>query len=181
MATNIAKNAPMVMAALQKNIFEHISTMAAEHIQLEFKNEIQQMQMMQQQMQAQPNPQAQQMMQQQMQQLNIQIEARKAEVISEAMEEFAKEEQKISSQFANDPIAQLKSRELDLIAQDNERKKIESEEKANLEKMKAMMNQLIQDEKLKQNEELANLRADTSIHKTVLAAHLKKDGEKNKK
>ena len=34
--------------------------------------------------------------------------------------------------------------------------------------MKAMMNQENQDEKLEQNEELANLRADTSIEKTIL-------------
>ena len=34
--------------------------------------------------------------------------------------------------------------------------------------MKAMMNQQNQDEKLEQNEELAKLRADTSIEKTIL-------------
>ena len=39
----------------------------------------------------------------------------------------------------------------------------------NLDKMKAMMNQQNQDEKLEQNEELANLRADTSIEKTILS------------
>ena len=38
-----------------------------------------------------------------------------------------------------------------------------------LDKMKAMMNQQNQDEKLEQNEELANLRADTSIEKTILS------------
>jgi hypothetical protein len=35
--------------------------------------------------------------------------------------------------------------------------------------MKAMMNQANQDEKLEQNEELANLRANTSIEKTILS------------
>ncbi len=181
MATNIAKNSPMVNASLQKNIFEHISTMAAEHIQLEFKNEIQQMQIMQQQLQTNLNPQVQQMMQQQMQQLNIKMEARKAEIIAEAMEEFMKEEQKISSQYANDPIAQLKARELDILAQDNERKRLEAQEKVNIEKMKALMNQINQEEKLKQNDELSKMRANTSIQKTILANHMKKDGEKNKK
>jgi len=186
MGTNIAKNAPMVNASLQKNIFEHISIMSQEHVQLEFKNEIQQMQMMGQQMQQlqmQPGPQTQQqiqMIQMQLKNMADKIEARKAELISEAMEEFMKEEQKISSQFANDPIAQLKARELDIMAQDNERKKQETIEKVNLEKMKAMMNQVAQDEKLQQNEDLAKMRANTSLQKTVLASHLKKDGEKNK-
>ena len=42
----------------------------------------------------------------------------------------------------------------------------------NLDKMKAMMNQANVEEKLDQNEELAELRADTSIQKTILAKTL---------
>jgi hypothetical protein len=38
--------------------------------------------------------------------------------------------------------------------------------------MRAMMNQQNQEEKLEQNEELANLRADTSIEKTILSKTL---------
>ena len=41
-----------------------------------------------------------------------------------------------------------------------------------LDKMKAIMNQENQEDKLKQNEELANLRADTSIEKTILGKTL---------
>ena len=40
------------MAALQKNILEHISLMAQEQVQLEFVEELQEVQMIQQQMQA---------------------------------------------------------------------------------------------------------------------------------
>ena len=39
MATNMARNNPMVMASLEKNIFEHISLMAQEQIELEFRDE----------------------------------------------------------------------------------------------------------------------------------------------
>ncbi len=42
----------------------------------------------------------------------------------------------------------------------------------NLDKMRAMMNQQNQDEKLDQNEELAKLRANTSIEKTILSKTL---------
>ena len=42
------------------------------------------------------------------------------------------------------------------------------------------MNQSTQDEKLQQNEDLAKMRANTSIEKTLLAAKLKKDSEKFK-
>ena len=97
------------------------------------------------------------------------IEARKAQLIADMMEEFTKEEKKITSQFDNDPIAKLRARELDLQAQENQRKREEGEERINLDKMRAMMNQQNQDEKLEQNEDLAQLRADTSIEKTILS------------
>ena len=85
------------------------------------------------------------------------------------MEDFKNEEKKITSQFDHDPIAKLRARELDIRAMDNEQKRKEAQEKLNIDKMKAMMNQSIQDEKLDQNEELAELRADTSIEKQEMA------------
>ena len=173
MATNIARNNPMVMASLEKNIFEHISLMAQEQIEVEFRNELMQLQQMQQQAQMmQQNPQMAQQIQMQVKMLTEKIESRKAVLIAEMMEEFMKEEKEITSQFDNDPIAKLRSRELDLRAMENQRKKQESDEKINLDKMKAMMNQMNQEEKLEQNEELAKLRADTSIEKTVLSKTL---------
>ena len=175
MATNIARNAPPLMAALEKNIFEHISVMSQEQTEVEFRNEMQQLQMMGQQMQqmGQQNPQMLQAMQIQAKMLGEKIEARKAQLIAEAMEEFLKEEQQITSLLSNDPIAMLRSRELDLRAQENYRKEVESKDRINLDKMKTMMNQSTQDDKLKQNEDLAKLRANTSLEKTILAAKLK--------
>jgi len=171
MATNLARNAPMVMGALEKNCFEHISLMSQEQVEIEFRNELQQLQQMQAMMQQ--NPQMAQQMQIQTKMLSEKIESRKAVLIAEMMEEFMKEEQKITSQFDNDPIAKLKARELDLQAQENERKKKADQERNNIDKMKAMMNQMTDQQKLDQNEELAKLRANTSLEKTVLAAQLK--------
>jgi hypothetical protein len=174
MATNMARNNPAVMASLEKNIFEHISLMAQEQVEVEFKNELQQLQQMQ--MMMQQNPQMAQQMQMQVRMLSEKIESRKAVLIAEMMEEFMKEEKEITSQFDNDPIAKLRARELDLRAQENYRKEQESKERINLDKMKSMMNQMNQDEKLDQNEELAHLRADTSIQKTILQHELKNKG-----
>ena len=169
MATNMARNNPMVMASLEKNIFEHISLMAQEQIEIEFRDELQQLIAMQQNPAAmQQNP----MAQQQVMMMQQKIEARKAQLIAEMMEEFMNEEKKITSQFDNDPIAKLRSRELDLRAKENARKEREAEDRMNLDRMKAMMNQQNQDEKLEQNEELAKLRADTSIQKTILGKTL---------
>ena len=168
MATNMARNNPMIMASLEKNCFEHISLMAQEQIEVEFRQEMQQIMAMQQNPQAMQNPQ----MQMQMKMISEKIEARKAQLIADMMEEFMKEEKKITSQFDNDPIAKLRARELDLQAQENQRKREEGEERINLDKMRAMMNQQNQDEKLEQNEDLAKLRADTSIEKTILSKTL---------
>jgi len=168
MATNMARNNPMIMASLEKNCFEHISLMAQEQVEVEFRQEMQQLMMMQQNPQAAANPQ----MQMQAKMISEKIEARKAQLIADMMEEFMKEEKKITSQFDNDPIAKLRARELDLQAQENQRKREEGEERINLDKMRAMMNQQNQDEKLDQNEELAKLRADTSIEKTILSKTL---------
>jgi hypothetical protein len=170
METNMARNNPMVMASLEKNIFEHISLMAQEQIELEFRDELQRIQQMQ--MMMQQNPQMAQQMQMQLMQMQQNIESRKAQLIAEMMEEFMNEEKKITSQFDNDPIAKLRSRELDLRAMENDRKEREGKDRMDLDKMKAMMAQENQEEKLEQNEELAKLRADTSIQKTVLGKTL---------
>ena len=162
METNMVKNSPAIGASIQKNILEHISLMAQEQIEVEFRDELPQLQQMMQM--AQQNPQ----LQQQARMLQERIDGRKAVLISEMMDDFAKEEKKITSQFDNDPIAKLRSRELDLKAKDDARKQKEGEEKMNLDRMKAMMNQANTEEKLDQNEELAQLRADTSIQKTIL-------------
>ena len=63
MATNIARNNPAIMASLEKNIFEHISLMAQEQVEVEFRDELQQLQQMQ--MMMQQNPQMAQQMQMQ--------------------------------------------------------------------------------------------------------------------
>jgi hypothetical protein len=169
LATNLVRNAPMVGGAIEKNCLEHISLMAQEQIELEFREELQQLGQMMQMLQ---NPQAVQQnpnLQNQVQLMQNKIESRKAVLIAEMMEEFKNEEKKITSQFDHDPIAKLRARELDIRAMDNESKRKQTEQKLNLERMRAMMNQGNVEEKLDQNEELAELRAETSIEKQEMA------------
>ena len=159
MSTNMVRNNPAIMAAIQKNILEHISIMAQEQVQLEFREQMQQMMMLQQQ--AAMNPQA----QQQLQMLNNQVEARKAVLIAEMTEEYMKEEKDITSQFDSDPLLKLKSREVDLRAMENERKKMADEANQDLQRSKLMQAQEIAEDKLEQNEDLAKLRAGVSLAK----------------
>jgi len=157
MSTNIVRNNPMVMASIQKNILEHISLMAQEQVELEFAEQLQQIQMLQAQAQQDP------MAQQQLQKFSQDIEARKAVLVAELTADFAKEEKEITSQFDNDPLLKLKSREVDLRAMENERKKQADQEKADLDRAKLVQARELAEDKMDQNEDLAKLRAGVSL------------------
>ena len=160
MSTNMVRNNPVVMASIQKNILEHISIMAQEQVQIEFREQMMQMQMLQQQ--APTNPQAAQLLQQ----ITQTIEARKAVLIAEMTEDFMKEENKITSQFDSDPLLKLKSREVDLRAMENERKKQNDEAQQELARARLLQSRDNFEDKLEQNEDLAKLRAGVSLAKS---------------
>ena len=180
MRLNMVQNNPPIMASLQKNILEHISLMAQEQVQLEFVQELQEVQQITQQLQQMgamnpamaagmmANPQVMQQ-QRRVQEITNAIESRKAILIAEMQEDYAKEEEKITGEFGNDPLVKLKSRELDLKAEENARKEEEGQERLNLDKMRAMMNQENQEAKLEQNEQLAGLRAGVSLAKQQMS------------
>jgi hypothetical protein len=167
MASNFVRNNPSITAALEKNIMEHISLMAQEQVQLEFPQEMQMLPQLQQA--AVQNPQA----QQQLQQISQKIEARKALLIADMTEDFMKEEKNITSQFDHDPLLKLKQREVDLKAMEGERKLKEDEARINLDRAKMVQAKDLNDRKLEQNEDLAQLRADTSIEKSMMSADVK--------
>ena len=82
----------------------------------------------------------------------------------------------------SDPLIKLKSQELDLTAQDDFRKKEETEARINMDKSKLMQARDLTEQKLEQNEDLAELRADTSLEKQAMAnrAKMKSDLIKRK-
>jgi len=174
MASNFVRNNPSITASLEKNIMEHISLMAQEQIQLEFPQEIQMLPQMQQM--AVKNPQV----QQQFMQISQKIEARKAVLIADMTEEFMKEEKAVTSQFDHDPLLKLKQREVDLKAMETERKTKEDEARINLDRAKMVQAKEITDDKLDQNDELAQLRADTAIEKSLISADVKLTSDKMK-
>jgi hypothetical protein len=134
--------------------------MAQEQVQIEFREQMMQMQVLQQQ--APTNPQSAQLLQQIMQT----IEARKAVLIAEMTEDFMKEENKITSQFDSDPLLKLKSREVDLRAMENERKKQNDEAQQELARARLLQSRDLAEDKLEQNEDLAKLRAGVSLAKS---------------
>ena len=167
MATNFVRNNPSVTASLEKNILEHISLMAQEQVQIEFPQEFQMMPQLQQAATQDPNA------RQQLTQMSQIIEARKAVLIADMTEEFMKEEKAITTQFDHDPLLKLKEREVDLKAREEERNLKEDEARLALDRLKMMQAKTMQDEKLAQNEQLANLRAETTMDKAVLSTRTK--------
>ena len=163
MASNFVRNNPSITAALEKNIMEHISLMAQEQVMLEFPQEMQMLPQLQQA--AVQNP----AIQQQMQQISQKIEARKAVLIADMTEEFMKEEKQITSQFDHDPLLKLKQREVDLKAMEEERKMKEDEARLELDRAKMVQAKDLTEQKMEQNEDLAKLRADTSIEKSLMS------------
>jgi hypothetical protein len=173
MGTQIARTNPNILAAMQKNIFEHISLMAQEQIQLEFKDEIAQVQQMTQQLQQMgaTNP---QMMQQnpqmmeikkQLDNLNTEMEARKSVLVAETTLEYLEEEKKVLNQIDNDPLLRLKADEVQLRAQENIRKQKDDEEQLNLDKARLLQARELAEDKMELNDKHQKLRASVSLAK----------------
>ena len=89
--------------------------------------------------------------------------------------DYAKEEDKISSEVGGDPLFNLKSRELDLKARADQDRTDNNAARLDLDTMRAMMNDQQHDEKLEQNEELAELRAGVSVIKQEMADESKRN------
>ena len=169
------------MASLEKNIFEHIALMADEQVQMEMQEQLRKIQELQQVMQTNPQVAENPEVKGEMERLQLEVESRKAILIAEMMNDFLEEEKKISGDFGNDPIAKLRARELDLKAQDNMRKEKEDEARINLDRAKMMQNKEITEDKLEQNEELAVLRAATSIEKQKMSNRAKAKSDATKR
>ena len=124
--------------------------------------------------QAEGNPELTQQLQQnpQMQQLfqaetnfNMQVEARKAQLIAEFTDDYTKAEKEVLNQVENDPLLKLKDRELDIKAREEQGRREENEEKLNLERAKMLQAKNTAEDKLEQNDEHAKLRAAVSLAK----------------
>ena len=171
MGTQIARTNPNILAAIQKNILEHISLMAQEQVQLEFKDEMVQIQQITAQLQQmggmnpqmmQQNPQMMQM-QQQIKKITTEMESRKAVLISETMAEYLEEEKKVLNQLDNDPLLRLKADEVQLRAQENERKKQDDENQLNLDKARLLQARELAEDKMELNDKHQKLRASVSL------------------
>tara|TARA_Y100000813_G_scaffold8529_1_gene6396 strand:- start:1121 stop:2404 length:1284 start_codon:yes stop_codon:yes gene_type:complete len=176
MGTQIARTNPQVLGLLQKNILEHIALMGQEQVELEFVEEMAEIQMMGQKMQQMTtqmgvNPQVMQQnpefvqLQKKTQELQLKMESRKSQLIAEIMAEYLQEEKNVLNQIDNDPLLKLKNEEIQIRAKEEERKREEGETKAEMEALRLVSNRQIAEDKLEQNDDHAKLRASVSLAK----------------
>ena len=101
----------MILGALEKNCFEHISMMAQEQIEVEFREEIHAITANATNGAAKSRKCSRiHSFNNRLMEMSMKVEARKAALIAEMMQEFKDEENKIMGQFGNDPIARLKGK-----------------------------------------------------------------------
>ena len=125
----------------------------------------------------QQNPQMMQM-QREIQRMTTELESRKAVLISETMAEYLQQEKKVLTQLANDPLLRLKSDEVQLRAQENERKKKEDEDQLNLDKARLLQAKELAEDKMELNDNHAKLRASVSLAKDDIKEMTAGKGEK---
>lgn len=177
MGTTLIRNNPKAMVALQQNCMEHINLMSGEQIEIEFQEEIQQIQQIGQQLQAmqqQMGPQAQQnpqfmQLNQQVQAMTTSMEQRKAQLIAEFTNDYATEEKKVLNQIENDPLLKLKDRELDLKAREEQRRAEDEENQLALDRAKMLQQRDLSEQKMEENDKHQKLRASVSLAKSGIS------------
>ena len=177
MGTTLIRNNPKAMVALQQNCMEHINLMSGEQIEIEFQEEIQQIQQIGQQLQAmqqQMGPQAQQnpqfmQLNQQVQAMTTSMEQRKAQLIAEFTNDYATEENKVLNQIENDPLLKLKDRELDLKAREEQRRAEDEENQLALDRAKMLQQRYLSEQKMEENDKHQKLRASVSLAKSGIS------------
>jgi hypothetical protein len=180
MGTTMVRNNPKALGMLQQNCMEHINLMSGEQIEVEYAEEIQQSQQMSQQMQQmmqQAGPNAAQMqqnpqfmeVQKQIEQMAVAMEARKAQLVAEFMEDYAKAEREVLNQIENDPLLKLKDRELDLKARDNQRREEQDENDLAMDSARLLQARDLTETKIAENDKHQKLRAAVSLAKSGIS------------
>jgi len=155
MGSSVIRGNIQAMQILQTHIFDHISLKAQ--------------QMAQQEMAQQQQPEQPQMMgiQQQPQMQQGQMEARVAEIQAQLMAEYLQQEAQITGSQQQDPLVDLKERELDLRQQDQAQKAQQEQMELAFDKQRAAEQIAVQRERIDSTEDIAQMRAEIARQRTA--------------
>ena len=155
MSSFLVKNNPPTMAILQGHIVEHIGLQAREEVEEEMGPAIEQ-QAAQFGGQLPPELQA---------KLQEEIENQVAEKIALMTEEMVAEEQEILAAEGQDPLIALKQQEINIKAEDLERKAAMDAGRLGIDQQKIQQNAKLTREKIDSQEDIAQLRANVNLKK----------------
>ena len=149
------KNNPQALMTLEAHIMEHVAMRAREQIEQEQAPLIQERS---QEAGGQLSPEEQMQIQQEM-------ETAVAVRIAEDTAEMVADEQEFLDSQGSDPLIDLKQQEINLRAQDLQRKSMVDESKLGLEQQKLAQSAKISQDKIDSNEDIAQLRANVNLDK----------------
>jgi hypothetical protein len=155
MSSFLVKSNPQVMAILQSHIMEHVSIQAREEVEEESKPEIDQIT-------AQYGGQIPEELQLQIQE---RMESQVAEKIAEMTDAMVQEEAEAVQEMNQDPLVGLKQQEIDLRAQDIQRKAMVDEAKIGIDEEKLRQTAKIAQDRIDSQEDIAQLRANVNLSK----------------
>ena len=155
MSSFLVKNNPQVMAILQAHIMDHVSIQGREEVEEESRQQMEQLA-------AQYGGQIPQELQLQIQES---IESQVAEKIAEMTDEMVQEEAEALEEMGRDPLVDLKQQEINLRAQDIERKAMVDQANIGLDEQKLRQNAKIAQDRIDSQEDIAQLRANVNLSK----------------
>ena len=147
---------------------EHLSIQAREEVEQEMKPEIEKLQ----QAAGGKIPEEEQVRVQEL------MESKVAERIAEMTEEMVSEEQEMMQQQGEDPLIALKQQEINLRADDIERKKLYDACRLGLDAEKLQQNEDLTEAKIDSQEDIAQLRANVNLAKQAEIEKSKKSPRK---
>jgi len=154
LGSSITKTNPQVLSNIQSHIMQHISLSAQEEMQEQMQEQMQQMQ--------QSSPEEMQQMQQQIaQELPKLVAVRQSQLIAEYIADM----DEMLNVNQEDPLVELKQKELDIRSEENDRKEKEAKAKLALEIEKADNRDKTDKEKIDQQKDAIALRSAIAIEK----------------
>ena len=164
MSSMLVKGNPEIMALFQTHVLEHVSLLARREVEAANQEEIQQQA-------AQFGGKIPPELQRQFQEV---IETQVAAKIDEYLEEMFLEEAEMLQQQGQDPLVGLKQQEIQLRAEDIQRKKDFDEDRIAIDAQKLQQEARLTQDKIDSQEDIAQLRANVNLTK-------QKEIEKSKK
>ena len=154
-SSTLVKNNLQTMTILESHVMEHLSIQAREEVDQEMKPEIEKLQ----QAAGGKIPDEEQVRVQEL------MESKIAERIAEMTEEMVTEEQEMILQQEEDPLIALKQQDINLRADDIERKKQYDEGRLGLDAEKLQQTEDLTEAKIDSQEDIAQLRANVNLAK----------------